>query len=133
MKTTPPVYAVLYDFTNERAVTERGHDAADWAAQWGCDPCADKPPRLPGDGYLFYNYAVEGGDPAFLAKFIPAIDRTIASVRQDVQEAGDKLTAAKDRQFQRNIDNLNELKEHCARMLSSHPQETPCVVSSKPS
>ena len=41
----------------------------------------DHAPRLPGDGYLFYNFAVEGKDKAFLAKFLPAIKRTIREVR----------------------------------------------------
>lgn len=56
--------------------------AGEYAALWGCDPCYDRSPRIPGDGYLFYNYSVEGKDPAFCTKFIPAIDRTIAERRQ---------------------------------------------------
>jgi len=51
----------------------------EYAAWWGCDPCYDHSPRLPGDGYLFYNFNVEGHQPEFLRKFIPAIERTIAS------------------------------------------------------
>ena len=53
-----------------------------YAALWGCDSCYDRAPRLPGDGYLFYNFAVEGNDPAFLGKFLPAVDRTIQEVEQ---------------------------------------------------
>ena len=53
----------------------------DYAALWGCDPCYDHAPRLPGDGYLFYNFAVEGNDKGFLAKFLPAVLRTIEEVK----------------------------------------------------
>ena len=49
----------------------------EYAALWGCDPCYDRAPRQHGDGYLFYNFAVEGNDPAFLRKFLPAIGRTL--------------------------------------------------------
>ena len=49
----------------------------DTAAQWGCDPVYDKPPRLPGDGYRFYNFNVDYRDPEFLKEFLPAIDRTL--------------------------------------------------------
>ena len=52
----------------------------DYAALWGCDPVYDRPPRERGDGYLFYNFAVEKNDPDFLQKFIPAIKRTIECV-----------------------------------------------------
>jgi hypothetical protein len=52
----------------------------EYAALWGCDPQDDRPPRQPGDGYLFYNYAVEG-DPDFLRRFLGAIDRTIRGLR----------------------------------------------------
>jgi len=55
----------------------------EYAALWGCDPVYDRPPRLPGDGYLFYNFAVEQNDPDFLRKFIPAIERTIECVEVD--------------------------------------------------
>jgi len=55
----------------------------DYAAYWGCDPCYDRSPRLPGDGYLFYNFAVEKDNPEFLEKFISAIQRTIASVESE--------------------------------------------------
>jgi hypothetical protein len=52
----------------------------EYASLWGCDPVYDRPPRLPGDGYLFYNFTVEQNDPDFLRKFIPAIVRTIECV-----------------------------------------------------
>jgi len=52
----------------------------EYAAFWGADPVYDKPPREPGDGYLFYNFAEEGHDPEFLRKFIPAIDRTLKTL-----------------------------------------------------
>lgn len=63
-----------------------GTDWESYAAQWGCDPVYDKAPRLRGDGYLFYNFGVEGHDPEFLKKFIPAITRTIKCVREDTQK-----------------------------------------------
>ncbi len=43
----------------------------EYAALWGCDPCYDREPRRPGDGYLFYNFAVEQDDPKFLRKVSP--------------------------------------------------------------
>jgi hypothetical protein len=49
----------------------------DFAAQWGADPCYVREPNLPGDGYLFYNFAAEQDDPEFRRTFIPAIERTI--------------------------------------------------------
>ena len=65
----------------------------EYAAQWGCDPVYDRAPREPGDGYLFYNFSVEGQDPEFRAKFIPAIERTIAGCTdpQDVEDLTDLL------------------------------------------
>jgi hypothetical protein len=70
---------------------------ADYAAQWGCDPVYDKAPRLPGDGYLFYNFAIEMDDPVFRAKFIPAIERTISGCNDenDVEELNDLLEYVK--------------------------------------
>ena len=56
-------------------------DDEDFAALFGCDPVYDQPPRQRGDGYLFYNFAVEGEDPDFLQRFIPAIERTIKDPR----------------------------------------------------
>lgn len=58
----------------------------EYASFWGADPCYDKPPRNRGDGYLFYNFAIEGYDPSFLEKFIPVIDRTIMTVLHDEHE-----------------------------------------------
>ena len=52
----------------------------EYAAFWGCDPVYDRSPRQRGDGYLFYNFAVEQDDPDFLRTFIPAIERTIRCV-----------------------------------------------------
>lgn len=54
----------------------------EYAALWGCDPCYDREPRKPGDGYRFYNFAVEQ-DPDSLREFLPAISRTISCVRQE--------------------------------------------------
>jgi hypothetical protein len=64
------------ELLTEKAMIYAG-DWAGYAALWGCDPCYDKAPRQPGDGYRFYNFGVEGHDPAFLAFFLPAIDRTM--------------------------------------------------------
>jgi hypothetical protein len=60
----------------------------EYAAFWGCDPEYDREPRLPGDGYMFYNFAVEYNDPDFLRRFIPAIERTIQCVDNDVDKEG---------------------------------------------
>ena len=59
----------------------------EYAAQWGCDPVYDRPPRNRGDGYLFYNFAIEQGDPAFLRRFIPAIERTIQCATSEDDQA----------------------------------------------
>lgn len=56
-------------------------DFKEYSAQWGCDPCYDQEPRMPGDGYLFYNFAVEGFDLEFLENFLPAIERTISGCK----------------------------------------------------
>jgi hypothetical protein len=61
-------------------------DAEDYAAQWGCDPIYDQPPRQPGDGYMFYNFAVEDTED-FLERFIPAIERTIRSTTNTLDRA----------------------------------------------
>ena len=55
----------------------------EFAAQWGADPVYMRTPNLPGDGYLFYNFAVEQDDPEFLKQFIPAIGRTIQYAEQN--------------------------------------------------
>ena len=52
----------------------------DYAAMWGCDAMYDRPPRMKGDGYLFYNFASGGmddGEPKSLQRFLAAISRTI--------------------------------------------------------
>lgn len=59
----------------------------DYAAQWGCDPVYDKAPRIRGDGYMFYNFAVEGQDHCFLLRFMFAIDRTIAGTEDEQDKA----------------------------------------------
>jgi hypothetical protein len=85
--------------------------AADYAALWGCDPVSDKSPCHHGDGYLFYNYAVEGDDPAFLEKFIPAIERT--------REAEDARKGERGYdEWAENMDNLAALKDHCEKKLA---------------
>lgn len=80
----------------------------EYAALWGCDPVYDQPPRERGDGYKFYNYAVEGDDPEFLRAFIPAIDRTIKGVEMnpDVHEPHD-------------VEDLLALREHVESQLAS--------------
>lgn len=54
----------------------------EYAALWGCDPCYDREPRKFGDGYKFYNFAVEQ-DADSLREFLPAIDRTIQCVQRE--------------------------------------------------
>lgn len=65
----------------------------EYAALYGCDPEYDREPRLPGDGYMFYNFAVENEDPDFLRAFIPAIERTIEGTEfaTDKEELGELL------------------------------------------
>lgn len=60
-----------------------GHTPEDYAALWGCDPAYDKPPRKPGDGYLFYNYGstAQVHSAWWLKEFAAAIKRTIAGVQ----------------------------------------------------
>jgi hypothetical protein len=83
----------------------------DYTAQWGCDPVYDRPPRLRGDGYLFYNFSVEGYDKEFLVKFIPAVTRTIKAVRADPTKYDtDELK------------NLKALKTECRRRLNAVAQ-----------
>lgn len=91
--------------------TEQIEVAGGWeayAAMWGCDPCYDRAPRLPGDGYLFYNFGVEGRDPEFLKKFLPAIDRTLEEV---------KGRGVLDEEDTADIENLEALKEEVLRRL----------------
>jgi hypothetical protein len=77
--------------------TEDGSfDPGEFAALWGCDPCYDREPRMPGDGYLFYNFAVEKDDPEFLRKFIPALERTIEGSTDDIENLQEFLQYAKD-------------------------------------
>jgi hypothetical protein len=85
-------------FTNDLSFEE-------FAAQWGCDPAYDRAPRKPGDGYLFYNFAVEKNDPEFLAQFIPAIERTIQLVQ------GNESNYDVD-----DLDNLQELLEYAKKL-----------------
>lgn len=73
----------------------------EYAALWGCDPQYDRSPRQRGDGYLFYNYAVEG-DFNFLRRFLGAIDRTIQGLHP-----GDA-----------DKDNLEALREHVEEQLA---------------
>jgi hypothetical protein len=67
----------------------------EYAAQWGCDPCYDKPPRKRGDGYYFYNFSVEGNNLVFLQEFVGAIERTIQGLdkrrRRDLWELQELL------------------------------------------
>jgi hypothetical protein len=55
----------------------------EFSAQWGADPVYMHEPNWPGDGYQFYNFAVEQDDPDFLRQFVPAIERTILFVKQN--------------------------------------------------
>ena len=60
----------------------------EYAAMFGCDPCYDRAPRIPGDGYLFYNFGSEKQERTndCLDSFVGAIDRTIASCdKKDIE------------------------------------------------
>lgn len=96
-------------------------DFGSYAAMWGCDPCYDHKPRLPGDGYLFYNFAVEGKDRAFLAKFLPAIKRTILQVLKRTVKTNPKESAdyETEDERQRDIEELTELKMEVKRRLKN--------------
>ena len=76
----------------------------EYAAMWGGDPDYMRAPNLPGDGYMFYNFAVEQGDPEFLRKFIPVIERTIQFCGQERYEPEE-------------IADLEELLEHVKGLL----------------
>lgn len=61
--------------------TTEGISADEYTAMWGCDSSYDRSPNLRGDGALFYNYSTEKDAPGFMGRFIPAVERTIASVK----------------------------------------------------
>lgn len=91
--------------TSQQYLTDKISDE-DFAALFGCDPVYDQPPRQPGDGYHFYNFAVECEDPDFLKQFIPAIERTIQDPRLD---ALDRAALVKLRsECQRRLETNNE-------------------------
>lgn len=81
----------------------------EYASFWGCDPVYDKPPREKGDGYMFYNFSVEQGNPEFLKKFLGAIDRTIQGLDSTEQD---------------DIDDLGELKAYVEELLQSALSES---------
>lgn len=65
----------LIDQTDGEEITV---GVGEYLAFWGCDPCYDHAPRLPGDGYIFYNYGPEEGDPFYLtAQLLPALARQL--------------------------------------------------------
>ena len=84
----------------------------EWAALWGCDPCYDKAPRLPGDGYMFYNFSVEGNDKAFLKLFLPAVKRTLQEIHL---RKVDKWYSASEKQ--RDIERMGEMEAEVSRRL----------------
>lgn len=86
-----------------------------FAALWGCDPCYDHPPRLRGDGYHFYNFAVEGEDLGFLKTFLPAVERTILEVNQSNRFNKEEK--------EKNLENLEWLKREVERRIAIHPQQ----------
>lgn len=91
---------------------ETGESVAEYLAQWGCDPCYDKAPRLPGDGYHFYNYGPERTNPEYLAKLLPALIRQLAD---------QSLTAA-DR------GNLTAIRDYVAGVLASFDTSEQCPI-----
>ena len=84
-----------------------------YAAQWGCDPMYDRPPREPGDGALFYNFGseIQERTPEYLTSFREAISRTIAEVRQNAKQESDST------QYEDDIHNLGELREYVNQLL----------------
>lgn len=60
----------------------------EYAGFWGCDPCYDREPRKPGDGYLFYNFgsSIQKRTVEFLTDFLGAIDRTIVGCDKNESE-----------------------------------------------
>jgi hypothetical protein len=78
----------------------------EYAALWGCDPQYDRPPRQRGDGYLFYNYAVEQDDPEFLRRFLGAIGRTVEGLDPN------------DTDHETNKHNLEALREYMQEQLA---------------
>ncbi len=97
---------------DEDTVKALGFDG--YAALWGGDPVYDKPPMQYGDGYLFYNFSVEGYDKKFLKKFIPAIDRCILWQDQTGPDPDKNFTK---REKAKNVKNLLLLKAECQRRL----------------
>jgi hypothetical protein len=60
---------------------------AEFLTQWGCDPCYDRHPRKPGDGYAFYNYGPEGDSLTYLkAKLLPALSRQVQDETLSAQD-----------------------------------------------
>src|SRR5579872_4096881 len=60
---------------------ETADTVAEYLAQWGCDPCYDRAPRLRGDGYIFYNYDPEKNSAEYLTeKLLPALDRQLSDI-----------------------------------------------------
>ncbi len=53
----------------------------EYASMWGCESTYDHFPNEKGDGCLFYNFSHQSNEITFYEKFIPAIKRTIQSVK----------------------------------------------------
>jgi hypothetical protein len=86
-------------------------DFEGYAALWGCDPVYERSPLEYGDGYMFYNFAVEGYDHGFLRKFLPAIDRQIRLVEIEQSKGL--------REKNRDKEDLELLKEEVQRRLKT--------------
>ncbi len=67
---------------------ESHESVAEYLAQWGCDPCYDRAPRLPGDGYHFYNYGSERSNPEYLGKLLSALNRQLADQSMTATDRG---------------------------------------------
>jgi hypothetical protein len=66
------------ELTTDNNGEEISVSVAEYLSFWGCDPCYDKAPRLPGDGYTFYNYGPENNSREYLeSKLLPAIERQL--------------------------------------------------------
>lgn len=89
----------------------RIEDYEAYAELWGCEPAYDRWPNQHGDGCLFYNYRAEQNDPKYLARFIPAIERTIKACYERRVYSQHENTV-------QDLKNLRELLDHVKKQLN---------------
>ena len=89
------------------------HGPEGYAALWGCDPRYDHAPRLPGDGYLFYNFGSEIWPRTVenLTDFLGAIERTLLIIESRDQGEYEDGADCDD------LDSLSQLKEHVETLI----------------